>query len=85
MMNWLCSEEFLNDQAEALVVGFVQRRIHFVEDAEWAGLALKMLMSRAMQVIAFSPPESWLMRNRLLARRTGDHLDACVQRIDLAA
>ncbi len=39
-------------------VGFVERRIHFVEYAERAGWNWKMPTSKANAVRAFSPPES---------------------------
>ena len=47
------------------------------------GLLLKMLISSAMQVIVFSPPESWRDGDRLLARRVGDDFDAGVERVDV--
>jgi len=47
------------------------------------GLDLKMLNQQRHAVIVFSPPESWLMLHRLLARRTRDDLDPRVQDVDL--
>ena len=75
-------QEFLNDQIEPLVVGFVQSRIHFVENAEGAGLAFENAHQKRDAGHRLFTTGKLADGRRLLARRAGDDFNARIQQVD---
>ena len=57
-MNWVSVGHLAQQSREPADVGFVERRVHFVEHAERAGLIFEDRHQQASAVSAFSPPES---------------------------
>jgi len=80
--NWVCLRHFLDQLAEALGIGVVERRVDFVEQAERRGVELKKKENtRAIAVRAFSPPKAnewWCSFSRgerpMTARRNREFL-----------